>query len=927
MASSGALPQTLKFATDIKINEFSKQYALFANQKHEIIRAAENAPDLRSKAQILLEGITQLKGNPNDALDQEDMDLDHSADNRSAVANGSERAVYVNIRRFLMQSQCDPSVSDHALRGWIAELEQELQYLQTRHDHAAFYNKLVTECLANYEGEGPKETSQDVNSDGDDSFEPVGRAEMQEQRSTWESLVFQADSTDETALCEYLDRLFLASSLSKQALKEMREKIKAFGSELLTKEAALGVHDLKWLGSTLLGTDLLTKEKAAILKDFMQSDAVAREVIDVLNMRLATLASWSWPAEGIPVEMRRQLNGKYRVFMDEDILDALLLHYIGLKWSVMFKDAFDDFLISRAWKSSHHYISRRERARRQYFLEKPARAANCVNEHRFDTYRSDYFMTQLPKSVQDGAPDYDGDSTAEPQSADSAAKSALDTKHSLLHLLITESIIHNTLHGQFTALRSDFKWFGPSLSHTTILTVLEYFGVPRTWLDFFKTFLEAPIKFVQDGPNAAVRTRRRGVPMSHAISTCLGEAVLFCMDYAVNQHTNGAHLYRLHDDFWFWGPEATCIAAWDAMKTFTRVTGLEFNEEKTGSVRLASTPDETTRGDTYTPQELVAPDESKPHVNSPTLLPAGDIRWGFLKLDAQEGRFIIDQSQVDEHIAELQRQLGGCKSVFSWVKAWNSYFGRFFVNNFAKPAMCFGRSHIDMAIATLNRIERRLFPDSPGGVTGHLRAMIADRFGVHDLPDAFFYFPVELGGLELLNPYVSLFAMREDIKQTPHGRLRKAFVADSAAHQAAKERFEKHGPVEASASVDALGGLDDGTTFMSLEESTKHAEEFSPHLLAAYRDLTRVPTEASTSQTPTLCQHQSLLRDWLASSGASSGPIAAHWRGMKPYWRWIAELYQEGMVRKYGGLAAVSRELMPMGVVQTLKQGKFRWQG
>ena len=48
--------------------------------------------------------------------------------------------------------------------------------------------------------------------------------------------------------------------------------------------------------------------------------------------------------------------------------------------------------------------------------------------------------------------------------------------------------------------------------------------------------------------------------------------------------------------------------------------------------------------------------------------------------------------------------------------------------------------------------------------------------------------------------------------------------------------------------------------------------------------------------------------------------------GLMPYWKWVAELYHEGMVRTYGGLAAVNREFMPLGVVKTLREGKFRWQ-
>lgn len=130
MLSGGALPQTLGSITATKINELSKQRTLFEKRRAEIVQAAEDAPSLRSKAQVLLEGVTRLKGFPNDALDQEDLDTDGSSDEESAVEDQTERAIHANIRRFLLQSKYDPSVSDRSLKGWISQLEQELSYLE-----------------------------------------------------------------------------------------------------------------------------------------------------------------------------------------------------------------------------------------------------------------------------------------------------------------------------------------------------------------------------------------------------------------------------------------------------------------------------------------------------------------------------------------------------------------------------------------------------------------------------------------------------------------------------------------------------------------------------------------------------------------------------------------------------------------------------
>ncbi|CAG7987690.1 unnamed protein product [Penicillium nalgiovense] len=907
--ANGALPQTLKSITATKISELSKQRALFDRRKTEILAVANAAPDLRTRAQALLDGISRLKGYSKDSLDKNDLDLDDDSSDEESEDTLTSRGVgrlqpedHTNIRRFLLQSRHDPSVSQAALQDRINQLEKELRYLEIKHEHGAFYSNLVTEWLSELDGSITSTPDEAKSTDSDPSFESVGRAEMHEQRTTWESLVFTAAThVNEDAIRSYLNNLFTQTKLSRQALKDLRASIQSFGTELSSKGEWLNVDELKWVSRALLKTDLLGDDKTAILKEFMRNNEVAQEVADVLNMRIASLDSWTWTgdSDGIPVEMRRQLNGKYRVFMDEDLLDALLLQYIGTMWAVKLREVFEEFLRSNAWKILHEDIPEDHKEMRKYFLGREANSGSGkINEIRKNTYTDEYFMSQLPTSTDEGAREYDD--------AGSKPKNALDTKHSLLHLLITESIIHKHQRGDFTAIRSDFEWFGPSMPHATMLTVLKFFGVSDLWIKFFVVFLEAPLKFAQDGAEGSVQTRKRGIPMSHTLGDCFGESVLFCMDYAVNQATNGAFLYRLHDDFWFWGAEDTCVKSWQAMEQFSQVMGLKFNTEKTGTVQMGL-------GDS--PMQSV--------------LPTGDIRWGFLVLDAQQERFIIDQAQVDQHIEELSRQLSSCKSVFAWVQAWNSYFGRFFTNNFAKPAICFGRDHIDMAIATLSRIERTLFnktsddktpSDQINGVTDYLRTVIAERFDIHDLPDGFFYYPIELGGLGLLNPFIRLLAMRESIKDTPRKLLHKASLRDEREYEAAKEKFKKDGADASSQFWSEWSGK--SKSFMSLEDYTRYPEMFSPSLVGVYKQLTKVPNEMNVALTWSFEMEQNSL-----DPGRSAASISHFWALMTPYWKWVAELYHEGMVRTYGGLAAVNREFMPLGVVKTLQEGKFRWQG
>lgn len=913
MTSNGALPQTLKSITATKISELSKQHTIFNLRKSEILAVANAAPDLRTRAQALLDGISRLKGYPKESLDKDDTDLDADSTDEEAEETLTSRGVgrlqredHTNLRRFLLQSRHDPSISRAALQDRIVQLENELRYLEIKHEHGEFYSKLVTEWLSELDG-GIATTAgvtDEIKSiDSDPSFESIGRAEMHEQRATWESLVFTpATHVNENAIQSYLTDLFTPTKLSQQALKDLRTSIQSFGTDLASRGEWIDVDELKWVSRALLKSDLLSDEKTAILKEFMRNDEVAQEVADVLNLRIASLESWSWSGDtdGIPVSMRRQLNGKYRVFMDEDLLDALLLQFLGTTWAVELRQVFETFLASNAWKPLCEDIPEKHRDLRKYFLGREANSSSgMVNEIRRKTYKEDYFMSQLPTSTDEGVRQYND--------TDSNPKNALDTKHSLLHLLITESIIHKHQRGEFTAVRSDFEWFGPSMPHATLLTVMKFFGVSDLWIKFFKVFLEAPLKFAQDGPGASVQVRKRGLPMSHTLGDCFGESVLFCMDYAVNQATGGAFLYRLHDDFWFWGAKDTCVKAWEAMEQFTQVMGLKFNKEKTGTVHMGLNNN-----------------------GEASSLPTGDIRWGFLILDEKQERFVIDQSQVDQHIEELSRQLESCKSVFAWVQAWNSYFGRFFTNNFAKPAACFGRDHIDMAISTLSRIERTLFNKTPnnktpsdqaGGVTDYLRTVITDRFDIHGLPDGFFYYPVELGGLGLLNPFIGLLAMRENIKKTPRKLLHKVSLREETRYEAAKEKFKKDGPDLNNSFWSKWGG--DSKPFMSLEEYTQYPETFSSPLSDVYKHLTEVPRESGVAHSSGLKKEQ----DALGAKFSGKGGISADWEMMSPYWRWVAELYYEEMVRTYGGLAAVNREFMPLGVVKTLREGRFRWQG
>lgn len=320
-------------------------------------------------------------------------------------------------------------------------------------------------------------------------------------------------------------------------------------------------------------------------------------------------------------------------------------------------------------------------------------------------------------------------------------------------------------------VQSDLQWFAAGMPHSTILALLRFFGVSDQWLSSFKTFLEASLRMSNE-EGAEVQARKRGAPMAHIIQLFLGETILFAMDIAVNQEAS-MNLYRLHDEFWFCGEPDRCATAWKTMQDFAKLMGLEFNLKKTGSVYFRNAG------------------RRRPAMAQ--TLPDGNVRIGLLKLDSDSCEWIIDQSLVNAHIKQLQKQLAECNSILAWVQTWNSCIGRFFQQTFGDPANCFGGKHVDGILQTHQKMQRELFNDGQGtgkSVTDYLKTLIEDRTGVADVPDSFVFISEELGGLGLRNPFISFLAIRDGVLEDPYQYMDQFKKDETKAYRMAKEKFD-----------------------------------------------------------------------------------------------------------------------------------------
>ena len=332
MESSSATAQSIQNITTTKLKALSKQQLAFEEKKQQILDAVASQDAPSEKVRVLLDAFT--------AYDI-DVPVNFSLD---------------NIRRFLKQSRHDPSVSPSLVSEWQQALQQALDVPSRKYQHASLFGRLVMEWLGN-----PNNTPLSNGlSESEDPFEQVGRKEMYDQRKEWESIVFDGGSKPDTAAIEaYLEGLFGSTAKSRKVAKTPIELLR--GS---MRDFVLGRFDVNVLKTCIKGIlrmDLLSEVKRKALTGFQNNPVFLSEMSDVLNMQVDTLDTWTWGEEAIPVEIRRALNGKYRVYMDEEIIQALLIHFIGMKWAVHIKTVLTAFFHSGAWKQSTLDASTRRR--------------------------------------------------------------------------------------------------------------------------------------------------------------------------------------------------------------------------------------------------------------------------------------------------------------------------------------------------------------------------------------------------------------------------------------------------------------------------------------------------------------------------------------------------------------------------------------
>lgn len=829
------------------------------------------------------------------------------------------------IERMLWETKYSPGFSDAATQAWKDELSDYLRQAEQRMAYTALFGRLTNEWAEQRFGElalasAPKPKLRQASSSTLDADDPVavGRSEMQEQRQIWESHVTVRRETDTDKITAFLDNLFATNSNKGDTktdddnaptdpraahLRTIRQRLHR------TCKANISITPgiVESAIDAVLSADQLTSEKRRAMQDIRNRTNIIAEIVDILtiDVELSALRKRSYSETPISMQMRKAINGKYRVYLDLELLDAILIQIVGQHLAVSIRDALEGSFTNDPDEETEERIAALEEQIELPYYRREA----SVRDLRAKMYERVFASVRLPESMSDEGEDYDGESEPQQGLADlvNGASNKYNLRRDILRICSAEMGVQKLVYGQFCILQSDFEWFGPSMPHPTLLAIMKYFNVPVEIVEFVESFLGMHMRFQDDGPDGPTLVRKTGIPVSFQLSDGIAELLLFTLDLAVNQRTRGANLYRNHDDLWFWGQPEQCSVAWDTINEFTDIMGLRLNKEKTAFARAvdASNP-------RYTAVEK----------NVISKLPTeGKVKWGLLCFDEKAWTWTADNSAVEKHMDELRFQLKSRTSVMAYVQAYNAYVENFLPNNFCPVVTGLGDSHAIMVLRSLQHAQRYLFGDA-GNVAQHVREMIRERFGKDDsrynnVPDCFLYQSIDEGGLGLANP-APAFAKYVDVTQDD----------DDSSSQDDEDKLP---PMER-----ALDTVKRGLSSTYREDSTKYVNKMlKDKSKKKQKEKFRKQQKSEEEEDAVLAAGFMSFSEYVGSSEQHSGDLCTLYKTLlnEPHASdllsadgWVSTVFGAQMDDVFGG-AVAEKQLLSLQLYRTLAEEKVRWEG
>jgi hypothetical protein len=658
------------------------------------------------------------------------------------------------------------------------------------------------------------------------------------------------------AVVEAVERFAATGALAPVQEKEVREALRRIATD----------------SSALPG---LRREATAVAN----SQAHVNEYGGVLTILLNSLDEWEWPVEGVPLRAV-WARVKYRPYLDEDLITALVLSVVGARWGWKFKGLL-------AWKNLREGKGR-------VFREEPKSSPTCkVAEHRLDA-QAFRFLATLKEGARQGG--YYG------SDALGALLAAVETELRFAPAAFPDRTLY--------VVHADLRDYYPSLSHELILACLEGLGVPGRWRAFFRKFLQARVRY-----RGEIRTIRRGMVLEHVLADVFGDVVLFLLDLHVYR-TTGVQVIRVVDDLWLLADSREkAQAAWGAVQEFCRACGLSINEGKSGAVCLGPAPGPLDR------------------------LPVGMPRWGLLRLKP-DGAWEVDEPAFACIEEAVRTHAAACPSVLSLVALYNGYVNYMLWQT--APHLGLRGEHLRLVGRRFYRMHAALFGPGHGlveEVRRRLSGLFADaRLQEHGLPAALLYWPITAGGLALAHPTLRVASFLAGRQTGPELQLPDRELV--AAYLRSRPQSLKERPLSAQEHCFLLSESDTpgGGSSASREEllegfrrrraagqaapPTEEEDDVTAELWEqAYSRLVAVIEAAPPPQLPAMEQ---LVTDFINRGTEVSGRKQG---GLSPYWRWVVYTYGPSLLEALGTFRFLMTELVPLPLILEARGGAAELEG
>ncbi len=455
-------------------------------------------------------------------------------------------------------------------------------------------------------------------------------------------------------------------------------------------------------------------------RTFLDQPLQLKELCDALTIASAHLDTWSWPADGVPVQAEWS-HTKWRTFLQEDFTTAVLLDLLGRRWLSMLND-----WTSQLTAIQLDQLQTQLRATERSDWPQPLRHLAeqvLLNNHWVKRGGVDLWQTaatplqtEMLRWGRIGSIQYqrhEWRAMINRQAAEDglyADEYSAGLDYALLQINAEVRTARAAHPDQpLYVLKLDIQSFYPSLNHELLLALLEHWGLEPAELDFWRRWLSLPLQ-----TSSGVQIAQSGLPIQRALSDALAELLLRVLDGYVTQQA-AVLVVRAVDDITLIAASADAArAGLQAVQTFCAQTGLALNMAKCGAVCIGGT----------LPADL------------PQALPS----WMFVQLDAS-GAWGIDQQAVADYLAQWRAHLDPRAPILEQVELYNQ------AQSYLTTALGLRvtldeqhRAQVGAALALLHSTD----------IVDTVRQQLRERFGMTQaLPEAWFYWPLTAGGLGL----------------------------------------------------------------------------------------------------------------------------------------------------------------------------------